>query len=142
MDVIRRNTDYAIRFMINLARNFGKGPVSSKILAEKEDVSYQLTCKLMQKLNTAGLVKSQMGPKGGFFLDKKPSEITLAAVVDVIQGPVILNSCLLGVGICPRQSKCPLSKRLAELQRYIGSFFKSITLSQFLESINKKNKDF
>ena len=44
MDVIRRNTDYALRLLINLARNFGKGPVSSKILAEKEEVSYQLTC--------------------------------------------------------------------------------------------------
>jgi len=138
MDVIRRNTDYALRLMINLARNFGKGPVSSKILAEKEEVSYQLTCKLMQKLNTAGLVKSQMGPKGGFFLDKKPSEITLAAVVDVIQGPVTLNRCFHGIGICPRQSKCPISKRLAELQEYIGRFFKSITLSQFLESTNEK----
>jgi Rrf2 family iron-sulfur cluster assembly transcriptional regulator len=142
MDVIRRNTDYALRLMINLARNFGEGPISSKILAEKEDVSYQLTCKLMQKLNTTGLVKSQMGQKGGFILDKKPSEITLAAIVDVIQGPVTLNSCLHGIGICPRQSKCPVSKRLAELQEYIGRFFKSITLSQFLESTNKKNKDF
>lgn len=138
MDVIRRNTDYALRLMINLSKNFGKRPVSSKILAEKEDVSYQLTCKLMQKLSTAGLVKSQMGPKGGFSLDKKPSEITLAAVVNVIQGPVIINRCLLGIGICPRQSKCPVSKRLAELQEYIGRFFKSITLSQFLESTNKK----
>ena len=138
MDVIRRNTDYALRLMINLARNFGKGPVSSKILAEKEEVSYQLTCKLMQKLNTAGLVKSQMGPKGGFFLEKKPSEITLAAVVDVIQGPVTLNRCFHEIGLCPRQSKCPINKRLTELQEYIGRFFKSITLSQFLESTNEK----
>ena len=81
-------------------------------------MSYQLSCKLMQKLNATGLVKSQMGPKCGFFLDKKPSEKTIAAVVDVIQEHITLNSCLHGIGICPRQSKCPVNKRLTELQEY------------------------
>jgi len=133
MDMIRRNTDYALRLMINLARNYSKGTVSSRQLAEKEEVSYQLTCKLLQKLNTAGLVKSQMGPKGGFFLSKDPSEINFAAIVEVIQGPITVNSCLLDINACSRQSNCPVKKELTELQKYIKSFFNNVTLDKFLK---------
>jgi len=120
--------------MINLAGNYGKGTVSSRQLAEKEEVSYQLTCKLMQKLNAAGLVKSQMGPKGGFFLSKNPSETNFTAIVEVIQGPVTVNSCLLDINYCPRQPNCPIHKELTELQKYIKSFFNNVTLDKFLKS--------
>jgi len=51
MDIIRRNTDYALRLMMNLSGRFGKGAVSSRVLSEKEEVSYQFTCKLLQRLN-------------------------------------------------------------------------------------------
>ena len=140
MDMIRRNTDYALRLMINLAGNYGKGTASSRQLAEKEEVSYQLTCKLMQKLNAAGLVKSQMGPKGGFFLSKNPSEINLAAIVEVTQGPVTVNSCLLNINACSRQLNCPIRKELTELQKYIKSFFNNVTLDKFLKS-QKSNRE-
>jgi len=136
MDMIRRNTDYALRIMLNLARLYGKEAVSSRTLAEKEEVSYQLACKLMQKLNAAGLVKSQMGPKGGFFLSKDPSEIKLAAIVEVIQGPVSVNSCMLNIDACSRRPNCPISKELTKLQKYIESYFNDVTLNQLLESRN------
>ena len=134
MDIIRRNTDYALRLMTNLAGNYGKGTVSSRQLAEKEEVSYQLTCKLMQKLNAAGLAKSRMGPKGGFFLSKNPSEINIVSIIEVIQGPVAVNTCLLDKNVCFRQPDCPVRKKLAELQKYIKSFFNDVTLDQLLRS--------
>jgi len=138
MDMIRRNTDYALRLMLNLARHYGKESVSSRVLAEKEEVSYQLTCKLMQKLNAAGLVKSKMGPKGGFFLSKDPSEISLGGIVKVIQGSVSVNRCLLEIDFCSRLSNCPISNKLTELQKYIESFFNDVTLNQLLESQDTK----
>lgn len=138
MDMIRRNTDYALRLMLNLAKHYGKESMSSRVLAEEEEVSYQLTCKLMQKLHSAKLVKSQMGPKGGFFLSKDPSEITLAAIVEVIQGPVSVNRCLLEMDVCSRLSNCPISSKLTELQKYIESFFNDVTLNQLLKSQNTK----
>ncbi len=134
MEILRRNTDYALRLILNLAGNYGKGVVSSRVLAEEEDVSYQLTCKLMQKLHAAGFVESHMGPKGGFFLSKDPSEITLAAIVQVIQGPVRVNSCFLGIQLCSKQSDCPINSELSELQDYIDNFLNRITLKKMMKS--------
>jgi len=140
MDVIRRNTDYALRAMLHLAAQWKQEPVSTREVASKEDISYQLACKLMQKLHKAELVRSCMGPRGGFSLARSPSRISLLEVIEAIQGPVNLNRCLLNVDECPRQPVCPVTKRLSELQEYINAYLCSATLGQLLEKHNGKKK--
>jgi len=132
MDIIRRNTDYALRAMVKLAGHYGEVPVSTRDIARCEDISYQLTCKLMQRLNKAGLVKSSMGPNGGFVLSKKPEKINLAQIIAAIQGPLSLNSCLLGQNVCPKQNHCPINKKLIKLQKNISDYLKSVTLDELL----------
>jgi len=139
VDIVRRNTDYALRAMLNLAQNFGDGASSTRNIAAEEDITYQLACKLMQKLHNAKLVKSCMGPTGGFRLSKDPSRISLLEVIEAIQGPIELNRCLLNVDACPRQPDCPVSKRLAELQKHIRRYLDSVTLDKLIRS-NSKNK--
>jgi len=143
MDILRRNTDYALRAMVNLAENTGKEPISARQIARQENISYQLTCKILQKLNEAMLVKSSMGPKGGFQLRKKPSKINLLQIISAIQGPVRLNRCLLGVNKCPKQPNCLVSKKLAVLQNYMNKFLAEITLTQLLKRkgyFNRKSR--
>jgi Rrf2 family protein len=132
MDIIRRNTDYAMRAMLNLARHYGEDPVSTREISQSEDISYQLACKLMQRLNNAGLVKSRMGPNGGFVLSKKPEKINLAQIIAAIQGPLSLSSCLLGKNVCPKQNHCPINKKLIKLQKNISDYLKSVTLDELL----------
>ncbi len=133
MDIIRRNTDYALRAMVNLAGHYGEDAVSTRDISQSEDISYQLTCKLMQKLNNAGLVKSSMGPNGGFVLSRTPTKINLAEIIDAIQGPLSLSRCLLGENVCPRQSSCPITLKLSKLQKNIGDYLQSITLDELLQ---------
>ena len=135
MDVLRRNTDYALRLMVNLAMHSDDGFISSRVLSKEEDVSYQLSCKLLQKLNAAGLVKSTMGVNGGFSLSKQPSQINLSNVIEVIQGPIAINRCLLSKDACPRQATCPITRKLKGLQDYLTESLNSITLADLAESI-------
>lgn len=141
MDILRRNTDYALRVMVQLATNYGNGPVSARILAAEGDISHQLVCKLMQKLHTAGLVESIMGPKGGFRLSKKPSKISLLRVIEATQGPISLNRCLLSADWCPRQRNCPVRPKLAKLQKSLRNNFDDIKLDELTKKSRAKSKN-
>lgn len=140
MDIVRRNTDYALRAMVNLARNYENGPVSSRTIAKQENVPYQLMCKLMQKLNNAGLVTSYMGPKGGFGLSREPSKINILEIIETIQKPISLNRCLLSRDICPRHKQCPVRPKLLDLQEYIGKYLSNISLDELASGNPKRAK--
>ncbi len=134
MDILRRNTDYALRLMVNLARRCGDGDASTRTLAQEEEVSYQLACKLMQQLHAAGLVESSMGPKGGFRLCRGPAKISVREVIEAIQGPLRLNRCLLSRHACPRGDACPVRVKMAELQSQMDEYLGSVALVELAQA--------
>ena len=140
MDVLRRNTDYALRAMVHLARHWQDEPVSSRDIAASEAISYELTCKLLQKLTRARLVKSTMGPKGGFKLARKPEKIDIGQVIKSVQGRISLNRCLMGGYKCPKGRDCPVHEKLDELQDYIDSYFGKVTLADLLKTNSKARR--
>ncbi len=131
MDIIRRNTDYGLRMMASLADHFNNGQlISARQLANDGHFSYQLGCKLLQQLHKAELVKSGMGPKGGFTLSREPSKITFMEIITVLQGGLRLNRCLPGGDGCEFQSDCEINTKLSCLQLYIDGYLNGITLAE------------
>ncbi len=134
MDILRRNTDYALRLMISLARHGEDASVSTRALADEQDVPYQLACKLMQQLHSARLVESVMGAKGGFRLARRPAETSLLDVVEVIQGRLSLNRCLINDACCPRKESCPVRARMGELQSRMDQYMGGVTLEDLIRT--------
>ncbi len=135
MDVIRRDTDYALRLAAGLARRTAdQQPISARILSQQTHVSYALTCKLLQKLAAAGIVSSTMGAKGGFVLAKKPESITFGQVISAIQGQVSVIRCLMGDFKCPLKCACPVNPKLKQMQQQIDGFLNDTTLAEFINA--------
>lgn len=134
MDILRRNTDYALRLMVSLAKHGPDGSVSTRALAEEQDVPYQLACKLMQQLHGAKLVESCMGVRGGFRLGREAGRISLLDVVEVVQGRLSLNRCLLNKACCPRQATCPVRARMGELQAQMDEYLGGVTLADLIQA--------
>jgi Rrf2 family protein len=141
MDILRRNTDYALRLMVALARNQDGGAVSTRRLAQEQQVSYQLACKLMQQLQDARMVRSTMGPKGGFQLSRDPAQINLLDMIEVIQGPLSVNRCLLREACCPRQEICPVRAKMGELQGHMGEYLGGVTLADLAQGAERATRN-
>ncbi len=139
MDIIRRNTDYALRAVVELAGRFGRELVATKELSDRQDIPFHLACKLLQRLHKAGIVRSTMGPAGGFKLYRDPSKITVRQVVEAIQGPVRLNRCQFEKKICRLSRQCTIKPELARLQDRIDSFLDGLTLRQ-LSAATRHNR--
>lgn len=140
MEVILRNTDYALRLMVSLARHDDQDVVSTRQLAGEQDVSYQLACKLMQKLSGARLVKSSMGGKGGYRLSRPAGAVTLLEIITAIQGPVRLNRCLLPGVSCSRRNDCHMCDRLREVQDILHRYMAGVTLQELLAGSDGTNQ--
>ncbi len=81
---------YGLTIMIELARKYGSGPISLKLIAEQNNLSVHYLEQLASPLRNAGLIQSIRGAYGGYKLSKQPSEITAGDVIRVLDGPIIL----------------------------------------------------
>ena len=89
---VSRRTDYATRAMLALTLE-GGGPLKLEELARRTAVPQSVLEQVMPTMRTAGLVRSERGPAGGYRLNKKPDEITLERVVRLFQGQLAPIGC-------------------------------------------------
>src|SRR5438876_607346 len=82
---VSRRTDYATRALLALALD-GGGPMKAEELARRTGVPQSVLEQVMPTVRTAGIVRSERGPAGGYRLNKTPEEITLERVVRLFQG--------------------------------------------------------
>lgn len=92
---VSAKAEYACLAMLELAERHGKGqPVSIKAIAERHSVSAGFLIQILLQLKGAGLAASSRGASGGYQLAHNPDAITLAAIIDAIDGPPKTTSAL------------------------------------------------
>lgn len=123
--------EYAIRAMLELARQHDKGLTSAKELASIQDIPQVFLTKILSTLTKSGLVISHRGSRGGIELAKKPSEITLRAIIESIEGPLQLNLCLGEAGLCSRMGTCKVHEVWCRAQEAMAREL-SITLDELI----------
>lgn len=80
--------DYAIRAVVELAADQGRGPITAERLSEIQDIPLKFLHNILAELNRAGIVHSQRGASGGFLLARDAELISLADIIRVIDGPL------------------------------------------------------
>ncbi|MFH1386400.1 MAG: Rrf2 family transcriptional regulator [bacterium] len=83
---------YGLQAVMELALNYGGGPVQIKDIAKSQKIPIRFLEQLMLHLKRSGLVSSLRGKDGGYLLAKRPSEITLYKVVEALDGPIELGN--------------------------------------------------
>ena len=91
-------SEYGVRVMIQLARRRGSGPVPLTGIAEAESLPLAYLEQLVSRLRKADLVASTRGAHGGYELSRDPAEITMAEVVQALEGSLIPMQCFDELG--------------------------------------------
>jgi len=98
-------SEYGLLALIDLASSWDQGPVSVREIAERQSIPPKFLEQLFVSLRKAGLVKAMRGARGGFALDRHPSEISVLEVVEALEGPLKPTLCD-GGSTCSRTQAC------------------------------------
>jgi Rrf2 family protein len=85
---VSAKVDYALRASAELAVEGGRGPVKGDRIAQAQKIPVKFLENILLDLKHAGLVQSQRGAEGGYWLAKAPEEISLADVIRAVEGPI------------------------------------------------------
>jgi FeS assembly SUF system regulator len=100
-------TDYAVVMMAASARHCGGSRINAGALSDETGIPMPTVQKLVSKLSAAGLLVSVRGAGGGFRLAKPAAAISLAEIVEAIEGPIALTACVeTGKHDCGLESVC------------------------------------
>jgi len=132
-------TRYGIRAVLELAENYGKGPLQLKIIAQRQEISVKYLEQLMAVLRSSGYVRSIRGSKGGYELAKDPEQIKLSNVFHCLEGPVVTVECVENESYCTRANDCVARQIWTEVQNAVMEVLQSITLQNLVDRA-KHNK--
>ena len=124
-----KRADYGLMAIHYIAINDGFGAVSAKRIAEEFAIPPELMAKILQRLAKQELVVSTNGPKGGYALARRPTEITVGQVIRALEGPINIVSCLED-SECPQMEKCNLRRPVHKIQAAISQVLDTMSLAE------------
>lgn len=124
---------YGLRLLVDLALNYGKGPVLLKNIAECEKISKKYLEQITISLRTAGLIRATRGLRGGYYLTKPPSKIKVADVYRILEGSFAPVECLDSPQMCTLIKTCQTRKLWAKLERSTKKVFSKLTLADLIK---------
>ncbi len=113
---------YSVRILLELARNPETEPLQVSEMSKRQNIPAKYLEQLIRTLKGADLISSSRGPKGGYFLTRKPEEISLGDIVRLFEGQSDLVECVSAPQTCAKAEAC--SVRLAWKEATMAMFDK------------------
>ena len=129
---LNRLTDYAVVVMSQMALR-GSETRSAQQISEDTGVPLPTVSKLLNLLGHAKLVTSQRGASGGYSLSAEPEGITVAQIIQAMEGPIALTACVDGAAdSCDAESFCPMRGNWNKVNGAIREALTSVTLADMM----------
>jgi Rrf2 family protein len=127
---LSKKADYALMAMKHLAVRGDRGSSSAREIAEHYDIPIELMAKVLQRLVRRKLLVSHQGTRGGYQLARVPSQISVADVIQAIEGPVTVTACSTEEGQCDQFSKCNVRDPLYKVRDRILAALGECTIAE------------
>ena len=118
---LSKKADYALLAMRHMAAHADRSALSARELAETYDIPPELLAKVLQKLMRGGLLASHQGIRGGYGLGRPAEAISVADVIQTIDGPLTVTACSDSDHSCEQYAKCNIRDPLWRIKDRIVS---------------------
>jgi len=127
---LSKKADYALLAMRHLAAHADKGALSARELAEAYDIPTELLAKVLQKLVRGRLLASHHGIKGGYGLSRPAASISVADVIQAVDGPLTVTACSDSDHSCDQYTKCNIRDPLWRIKDRIISALAATSVAE------------
>jgi Rrf2 family protein len=139
---LSKRTQYGLRALYALARNHGHGPTLITQLAHDEVIPKKFLEQILLSLKESGLVASKKGKGGGYFLAQPPEQITLAAVIRLMEGPIAPLPCASETRFrkceeCPDVETCGTRMVMREVRDAMAAILERTTLAMVCRRVDQ-----
>ena len=125
---VSAKADYAVRAVVELAAS-GSGPVKGERIAQAQDIPLKFLENILGELKHAGLVRSQRGIEGGYWLARPPEEISIADVIRSVEGPLASVRGESPESLDYSGSAVPLGKLWVAVRANLRGVLESVTVA-------------
>jgi Rrf2 family protein len=129
---------YGTRAMVDLAFHQDRGPVSLGDMSRRQGVSRRYLEHLVARLGATGLVRSTRGRGGGFVLARPASEISLADIIEALEGRISVVDCGADPSVCARSAVCAARDVWTDVSEIIMRHLSQISLEDLCQRQREK----
>ncbi len=127
---INRQTDYAVRVLLALAKQAPEARLSTAEIRDEMLIPKSVSLRVVADLARGGFIQTFPGRDGGISLARPAEEINLLQVTEHFEANFSISECIHAKGVCPFETQCPVRRRWARLQRIIMQELESITFAE------------
>ena len=126
--------DYAVVMMSAAARHCGQARINAGVLADETGIPLPTVQKLVSRLSAAGLLRSVRGSGGGFTLARPAAAMTLADIIEAIEGPIAMTNCVdSGKHDCALEVRCQTRPHWGAINGAVRGALAAVPLTQLAE---------
>jgi Rrf2 family protein len=129
---LSKKADYALLALSYIAAPGRRPVVTAREMAEQHAIPVEILAKVLQRLVRCGMLKSIQGINGGYRLALAPGAITVAQVVEAIDGPLMLTACDDLSGSCDQFVKCSIRDPLHRIRERMVAVLSACSLSELI----------
>jgi Rrf2 family protein len=143
--VLSRKSKYGLKALLILAQETGNGPVLIAELAEREAIPKKFLEAILLELKRHGVVQSQKGKGGGYFLRRRPADVTFGEVIRVLDGPLaavpcVSHSAYMKCPECVDEPTCGVRLAMKEVRDATAHILDHTTLADVNTRVARKRR--
>ncbi|HNS22355.1 MAG TPA: RrF2 family transcriptional regulator [Sedimentisphaerales bacterium] len=132
---LSQKCQYAVRAVLELAKQYGHGPVAISQIAANQAIPQRFLENILNEMKPTGLIESRRGIQGGYLLTKDPSAITVGEVIRLVEGPLDPVKCLgdRDSPCCPLKESCALINLWSRAKATVEEIYNGTSFRDLIE---------